>query len=112
MEDDIRKIIKDSKLIINKYIHLFLFILVKFIFIKRKENKEKKLENKINETIEKINGIIKSKDKHINTKYTKENFKNIICFIKTQNQVYAGEIIEGILIYTFSFAFIVIRIIP
>lgn len=105
MEDDIRKIIKDSKLIINKYIHLFLFILVKFIFIKRKENKEKKLENKINETIEKINGIIKSKDKHINTKYTKENFKNIICFIKTQNQVYAGEIIEGILIYTFSFAF-------
>ena len=54
---------------------------------------------KINET------IIKNEEKYINFDYSIKNFENIIDFVRFQNKIYAGEIVEGILIYTFSFSF-------
>ena len=101
---DILKIINDSKLIIDKSINIFLFNLFKFIFIKRKKAQD--IENRLTKYIDKINKqIIKKKEDYINKDYTKENFKKIIEFVKKQNKLYSGEIIEGILIYTFSHAF-------
>ena len=99
-----QKIINDPKELINKNIYIFLFNLFKCIFIKRKKNQE--LENKINEFIKYINqNIIRDEDKYISREYSKKNFENIIDFVKSQNTLYAGDIIEGILIYIFSYAF-------
>ena len=99
-----QKIINDPKTLINKTIYIFLFNLFKCIFIKRK--RFEKLENKINEFIEYINkNIIIDVDKYISREYSKVNFENIIDFVKSQNTLYAGDIIEGILIYIFSYAF-------
>ena len=99
-----QKIINDPKELINKNIYIFLFNLFKCIFIKRKKNQE--LENKINEFINYINlNIIKDKNNYISKDYSIVNFKNILKFVKKQNCLYAGDIIEGILIYTFSYAF-------
>ena len=99
-----QKIINDPKELINENIYIFLFNLFKCIFIKRKKNQE--LENKINEFIKYINqNIIRDEDKYISREYSKKNFENIIDFVKSQNTLYAGDIIEGILIYIFSYAF-------
>ena len=37
--------------------------------------------------------------------YSTEQFDNIISFVIYQNKLYAGEILEGLLISVFSFAF-------
>ena len=97
-------LIQDPKLIINKIVILFLFNLFKFIFIKYK--KKANLEKKLNDFIEIINDkIIKDKYKYISLEYSMKNIQNIIFFVKIQNQIFAGEIIEGILIYIFSEVF-------
>ena len=97
-------LIEDPKLIINKTVILFLFNLFKFIFIKYK--KKANLEKKLDDFIDIINDkIIKDKYKYISLKYSIKNIQNIIFFVKIQNQIFAGEIIEGILIYIFSEVF-------
>ena len=97
-------IINDSKLLINKEIHKFLFFLLKHIFLCENENTQ--FERYLKETMRKINSeIIKRKDKYINLDYSIENFKNILDFTQYQNQRYAGDIIEGILIMIFSKGF-------
>ena len=102
--NDILKIINDPKQLINKTIYIFLFNLFKYIFLKRKKSQD--FEKKIEEFIKYINEkIIKDKTRHISKDYSKKNLDNIINFVKTQNQLYAGDIIEGILICTFSVGF-------
>ena len=93
---------------INNNILLFLYNLFSFIFIKRDKSKKStaKLENQLENCINKINGeIIKEEEKYINLEYSNENFENIIDFVRIENKIYTGEIIEGVLIYTFSLAF-------
>ena len=82
------------KTIINKTHYYFLSTLLKSIFILDKEN----LKNK-NAKLYKIIGIIKDKNKiELKREYSKENFDNIIKYVKTQNKMFAGEILENILL--------------
>ena len=100
-------VINNSKLLINKEIHIFLFFLLKKIFLKKdKDIINVKFDKYLNEWTNKINHkIIKKKDKFINEEYSIDNFNNIFEFIKSQNKKYAGEILEGILIIIFSYGF-------
>ena len=101
------KLINDSKLLINKEINTFLYCLILRIFLKkRKKTISIKADENLKKFINKINNeIIKDKDKEINEEYTIKNLRNIIDFVKTQNILFASEIIENILIVIFSFAF-------
>ena len=105
--DYIKKANNYSSGLINRNIYLYLYNLIKYIFLNTK--KSQVIERKLVEHTDKINEkIIKDKSKFINIKnnvYNKTNFMNILDFIKMQNLIYAGDIIEGILIMTFSFAF-------
>ena len=105
MNDDYKKhLFRDPKEIINKTIYLFLFSLFKYIIIKKKNPNP--LKKKLNAFISKINTEIIKNEKHfINLEYSFNNFRNILLFVKKQNQIFSGDIIEGILIYTFSYAF-------
>ena len=90
--------------IINTKIYQFLIILMTKIFLTNKD-KEKTLD-KLKEWINKINeNIIKNKNKYISINYDINNFKNIFEFIKNQNNIFAGDILEGVLILIFSYAF-------
>ena len=99
----------NSKLLINEKIYIFLIFLIREIFLRnRNKSNSRKISNKVKELVNKINKILigeKNKDKHINIEYSKKNFQNIINFVKGQNSVFAGEIIENILIIVFSFSF-------
>ena len=104
-----KNIFKDSRQMLNNNILLFLYNLFPFIFIKRDKSLQKatvKLENQLEKFIKKINAeIIIKNDKYIKLEYSKKNFENIMDFVRYQNKIYAGDIIEGILIHTFSLAF-------
>ena len=104
---NILDIIKFSKTIINKDIFLFLYNLFKYIFIKRENNfRNSYILRHLDSFIKRINiKIIKDENKYINKEYSMRNFNNIISFVKTQNVIFSGDIIESILIYIFSFAF-------
>jgi len=95
---------ENTKLLINKQIHIFLYWLIKEIFLSKRPNKNK---NKLEKIIDKINkNKVEEKEKnYLSLKYTKENLKNILLFIKTQNSLFAGEIFENLLIIVFSQAF-------
>ena len=100
----IKEIINNSEKIINKYIHLFLFNLFKYIFIKKKI--KSKFEKFFNNYITKINeNMIKEKSKFISKEYSLNNIRNILDFTKSQNAIYGGDIIESILIYIISLGF-------
>ena len=86
------------KAIINKEIYLFLFSLLKSIFIFDSENRKKKIE-KIDTISNKIKDIYKIELKR---EYSKKNFQNIIQFVKNQNLIYAGEILENIVLRIFT----------
>ena len=86
------------KAIINKEIYLFLFSLLKSIFIFDSENRKKKIE-KIDTISNKIKDIYKIELKR---EYSKKNFQNIIQFVKNQNLIYAGEILENIVLSIFT----------
>ena len=93
----------NSNSIINQNIYLFLYSLIKNIFLAKDSDNSKKIESHINKWINKINKeIIKDKMKYINIEYTSTNFKNIINFVEIQNTKYTGDILEGILIKIFS----------
>ena len=109
------KLFNDSKYIIDKTLNIFLFNLIKHIFLReRKYKKANDAKKKIEAFIKHINNnIIKKKindrkiisTKIISTEYSTNNLINILDFIKFQNSLYASEIIENILIFVFSFAF-------
>ena len=66
-----------------------------------KKKKKKKLQKQIN----KINKELIKTNNKLNSEYSTDNLINIVKFVKEQNNLYAGEIIENILIIIFSFAF-------
>ena len=98
----------DMKPLIDKHVYHFLFLLIKTIFMK-KDNKVQSMDvlNKLNNYINIINETILNNDEKlkISTEYSKENLINILNFIKTQNKIFAAEILENILIIVFSFCF-------
>ena len=98
---------KDIKQLINVKLYKFIILLLKKIFLQN-ENRKYSMGCKkhLSDRTEKINGqLIKDKKFQINDKYTIDNLKNIIRFVKTQNRIYASEIVENALILVFSFAF-------
>lgn len=84
--------------IINKDIYLFLYSLLKSIFINDPENRIEK-NRKLDSILLKIKYLYKLELKRI---YSRENFENIIKYIKTQNIIYTGEILENILLTLFN----------
>ena len=99
MSSEAEKILIPPGCIINKKIYIFLYCLVKNIILNRKQ------EEKIVQNLDAINKEIQDKNKHINLEYSIKNFKNILNYIKSQNLILAGDILEGILISVFSLAF-------
>ena len=83
--------------IINKDSYLFLYCLLKSIFIKELGNRKEK-NDKIEEYLKKIREKYKI---DLKREYSKENFENIIKYVKTQNKAYIGEILENILLKLF-----------
>ena len=86
------------KSIINRENYLFIYTLLKSIFIFDSQNfkkKSKKLELFIKKIKEKYNISLKRE-------YSKENFENIIKYVKIQNKIYGGEILENILLTIFT----------
>ena len=110
-----QQILENSKSHIDKSLYTYLFMLVKYIFFGNKGIKNKEMEKKIiiklkNMTESINNSLIKIKTNFIKYEpvidaYSIHNFNNIINFIKMQNSMFAGDIIESILIMIFSFAF-------
>ena len=96
----LKSLFNDYSKFINKDLYKFLFALFSKIFLNDTD-----IEG-LDKYIQKINEkLIKNENKYINTEYNIKNFNNIIHFVKGQNMVYAGDIIESILIIIFSFAF-------
>lgn len=102
-------IFENSKHLIDKRIYHFLFLLIKdFFYLGPKSHKSdviKKLEefiDFINKKYIKDNNFYITRDE--NYYYTETNFINILKFVKTQNRLFAAEILENILIDIFSLA--------
>ena len=97
----------NAKLIIDQTIYKFLIILIRDIFLRRRKTSNAiKISNKLNDFVQYINAnLLENKKKPINVIYSKENFENIIEFVRSQNKIFAGEIIENILIIVFSLPF-------
>ena len=99
---------EDIQSLIDIKIYKFLFMLMKAIFLESKYKviDKKSVPNILDNYIDKINNyMIKNKKRKISTEYTKENLLNIFKFVRTQNRLYAAEILENILMYIFSLAF-------
>ena len=89
--------------IIDEKLYRFLIVLMGNIFLKPKNRQTfQKSADKLNEWIKIINDKLK---KNISTEYSIDNLKNIIDFVKSQNKILAGDILEGVLILIFSYAF-------
>ena len=113
-ENNFTNILENFKNHIDKTIYKYLFLLMKYIFI-GKENFKKQfmiqqLLQKLNEFTEYINKNIIIKEQNFikiepkSERYSYKNFINIINFVKSQNLIYAGNILEGILIYIFNYS--------
>ena len=114
-KSNLQKIIEFSQAHIDKTLYSYLFMLFKYIFlgeegISDKTNKHKILSN-LKSMTNRINQLlIKKEERYIklepfNEVYTLRNFQNIFDFIKSQNSMFAGDIIEGIFIIIFSYGF-------
>ena len=103
MSSEEEKILIPPGCIINKKVYIFLYCLVKNIIVNG--NQDEKVFQKLKKKLEAINKETKDKNKHITLEYSIENFKNILNYIKNQNLILAGDILEGILISVFSLAF-------
>ena len=114
-ENIFQQILNNSKTHIDKSIYSYLFMLVKYIFFGEKGIKS---EDKKNEIITKLknmtnninNKFIKNKANFIkiepiNDAYSLKNFSNILNFIKMQNSMFAGDLLEATIMMTFSFGF-------
>ena len=112
--ENISNIIENSQKHIDKTIYKYLFMLMKYIFIGKEnfknQTKRQDLVNKLNEFTEYINKNIIIKEKNFikiqpdSERCSFKNFMNIINFVKSQNLVYAGNILEGILIFIFNYS--------
>ena len=112
-KNNLNEILKNFEKHIDKTIYSYLLILMKYIFLEKEnfKNQEKIIEimAKLKTFTEYINSKIIIKEKNFikiepsEEIYTVSNFKNIINFVKKQNLMYAGDIIEGILIIIFSY---------
>ena len=98
----LEQIIFPPKSLINNKIYLFLYSLIKNIIIKPKKYNLNYLSIFINEINSKI---IKVKNRQICVEYNTKNLLNIFDFVKNQNKIFAGDILEGILIIIFSSCF-------
>ena len=96
----------DIKQLIDIKIYRFLFMLMKNIFLVPGNSSTISLDakNKLDKQLKQINDNNKNNFK-INKEYTKENLSNILKYVKTQNKIYAAEILENILIIIFSYGF-------
>ena len=98
----LEQIIFPPKSLVNNKIYLFLYSLIKNIIIKPKKYNLNHLWIFINEINSKI---IKVKNRQICVEYNTKNLLNIFDFVKNQNKIFAGDILEGILIIIFSSCF-------
>ena len=98
--------LEPSNSIIDNKIYRFLLTLMGNIFLNPKNPQEyQKIIEYLDFWLKEINTkLIKDKNKSISTEYSIDNFKKIIDFVKFQNKVLAGDILEGILILIFSYA--------
>ena len=96
----------DLNLFIDKNIYVFLHCLLKDIFLVKAWNNSKNIDRTLTNLINKINNkIVQKKVYFINREYTINNLNNIINLVKNQNEKFAGDILEGILIQIISLAF-------
>ena len=94
---------RNSRFLIDRNIELFLYALLKNMFLKTSKEQKNKIEKTLNIWLDKINkNIIKTKEKYLNLEYSTVNLNNIIIFVKSQNYLYAAEILENILIKIFA----------
>ena len=113
--NNLSTVFENSKSHINKSIYKYLFVLMKYIFLGpnnfKNQEKIEEITEKITLFTNKINKeIIKNEENFIkfaNLKesYNMKNFHNIIKFVKLQSYMFAGDIIEGILIFIFNYSF-------
>ena len=113
--NNLSTIFENSKSHINKSIYKYLFVLMKYIFLGpnnfKNQEKIEEITEKLTLFTNKINKeIIKNEEQFIkfaNLKesYNMKNFHNIIKFVKLQSYMFAGDIIEGILIFIFNYSF-------
>ena len=97
---------KNYDTIINSNIYNILLELFRDIFFVKTTVISFERDNILEECIDRINKkLILKSDKYISKEYSIKNFKNIFSFVKTQNRIFAGEILEGILINVFSHFF-------
>ena len=104
-KNNLSQICNNFKSHIDKTIYKYLLILMKYIFHGKENFKSKdEIMDKLMDFNEKINkDIIQEKENFIKIEpeievYTFKNFMNIIKFVKKQNLMFAGDILEGILI--------------
>ena len=106
MKNENKNILAVKPALLNRKIFLFIYALLKYIFLKKNQKISNQLNKRLNIWITKINTyIIKSEDKFISFDYTHKTLKNIISFLKHQSLIYCGDIIENILIFIFSKVF-------
>ena len=110
-KNNLSKICNNFKSHIDKTIYKYLLILMKYIFHGKENFKSKdEIMDKLMDFNEKINkDIIQEKENFIKIEpeievFTFKNFMNIIKFVKKQNLMFAGDILEGILIIIFSYS--------
>ena len=85
--------LNDIKQLIDINIYRFLFFLIKNIILKPNNTFQAvQVINVLEVKIKEINKSL-SKNNKISLEYTKENFINILKFVKTQNEIYAAEIL-------------------
>ena len=101
---DIKLYFEQTKTIINPKIHKCIYVLMKCLFFGKQNIKR--------DSIKKLEHFIKIwKGKNINfnldfnSKPSEENFMVIMDFIRSQNYLFAGEIMENIIVRLFNFAF-------
>ena len=102
IQDFPQKLFFPPKSIINDNIYVFLYSLIKYIFLADKNINSELLNDFINKINQKI---IKIESKYISKKYNTKNLKNIFSFIQSQSKIFASDILEGLLIIIFSHAF-------
>ena len=108
-------ILQNIKAHIDQSIYTYLFMLMKYIFLGEEGIKEKgnaeAIKTKLKNMTKSINEkIIKKEENYIKFEplkesYSLQNFKNILNFIKYNNSMFAGDIMEGMLIIILTYGF-------